>query len=98
MYIQKSHSNLNRIYRLQKQAVKIILDYEYNDIACKRYCNDPKFSDKQVWANSIDPDLTVPEGAVWWGSTVFAILSAPFDHIEPHHEKTCLYPKQTTKA
>ena len=30
-----SHSNLNRIYRLQKRAVKIILDYEYNNgIAC----------------------------------------------------------------
>ena len=30
-----SHSNLDRIYRLQKRAVKIILDYEYNnDIAC----------------------------------------------------------------
>ena len=30
-----SHSNLNRIYRLQKWAVKIILDYEYNNgIAC----------------------------------------------------------------
>ena len=28
-----SHSNLNRIYRLQKRAVKIILNYEYNDIA-----------------------------------------------------------------
>ena len=20
------------------------------------YCNDPKFSDRQVWANSVDPD------------------------------------------
>ena len=29
------HSNLDRIYRLQKRAVKIILDYEYNnDIVC----------------------------------------------------------------
>ena len=27
------HSNLNRIFRLQKRAIKIILDYEYTDIA-----------------------------------------------------------------
>ena len=38
-------------------------------------CNDPsKFSDRQVYANSVDPDLTpVPSGF-----TMFAILSASF--------------------
>ena len=34
--------------------------------------NFPKFSDRQVWANSADPDQT----AVWSGSTLFAIPSA----------------------
>ena len=29
-----------------------------------RYDKDPKFSDKQVWANSADPDETAPRGAV----------------------------------
>ena len=43
------------------------------------YRNDPKFSDKQVWANSEDPDQT--EGAVWSGSTLFVILSILFGHI-----------------
>ena len=28
------------------------------------YRNDPKFWDKQVWANSADPDQTAPRGAV----------------------------------
>ena len=28
------------------------------------YRNDPKFSDKPVWANSADPDQTAPRGAV----------------------------------
>ena len=28
------------------------------------YLNDPKFSDRQVWANSADPDQTAPLGAV----------------------------------
>ena len=39
------------------------------------YCNDPsKFSDRQVCANSVDPDQTpVPSGF-----TMFAILSASF--------------------
>ena len=28
------------------------------------YRNDPKFLDRQVWANSADPDQTAPRGAV----------------------------------
>ena len=24
------------------------------------YCNDPKFSDRQAWANTVDPDQTAP--------------------------------------
>ena len=28
------------------------------------YRNDPKFSDRLVWANSADPDQTAPRGAV----------------------------------
>ena len=26
------------------------------------YCNDPKFLDRQIWANSVGPDQTAPEG------------------------------------
>ena len=32
-------------------------------------------SDNEGWANSVDPDQTAPKGAVWSGSTLFAILS-----------------------
>ena len=35
-------------------------------------CNEPKYSDRQVWANSVDPDATAPDTA---------ILSASFEHI-----------------
>ena len=45
------------------------------------YCNDPKFSDRYAWANSADPDQTAPGGAVWSGSTLFAIPSASFGLI-----------------
>ena len=45
------------------------------------YCNDLKFSDRQVWANSTDPDQTAPRGAVWSGSTLFAIPAASFGCI-----------------
>ena len=45
------------------------------------YRNDPKFSDRYAWANSADPDQTAPRGAVWSGSTLFAILSALFGLI-----------------
>ena len=27
-----------------------------------KYRNDPKFSDRQAWANSADPDQTAPRG------------------------------------
>ena len=30
-------------------------------------------SDKPAYANSVDPDQTAPSGAVWSGSTLFAI-------------------------
>ena len=42
------------------------------------YHDDLKFSDRQVWANSVDPDQTAPRGTVSSGSTLFAILSASF--------------------
>ena len=45
------------------------------------YRNDPKFSDKLVWAIITDPDQTAPRGAVWSGSSLFAILSASFGCI-----------------
>ena len=32
-----------------------------------------KASDKMTYANSVDPDQTAPSGAVWSGSTLFAI-------------------------
>ena len=43
------------------------------------------FSDRQVWANSVDPDLTAPEG-----SALFAILSASFEHINLWKKTHCL--------
>ena len=45
------------------------------------YRNVPKFSDRQAWANSVDPDQTAPRRAVWSGSTLFAVRSALFGHI-----------------
>ena len=32
-----------------------------------------KIADKMAYANSVDPDQTAPSGAVWSGSTLFAI-------------------------
>ena len=43
--------------------------------------NDPKFSDRYAWANRADPDQIAPLGAVWSGSTPFAIPSASFGPI-----------------
>ena len=44
------------------------------------YRNDPKFSGRLVWANSADPDQTAPRGAVWSGSSLFAVPFASFWH------------------
>ena len=52
-----------------------------NILSSKQYRNDPKCSDRQVWANSADPDQTAPLGAVWSASTLFAIPSASFGRI-----------------
>ena len=35
-----------------------------NKAVASVYRNDPKFSDRYVWANSADPDQTAPRGAV----------------------------------
>ena len=35
------------------------------------YHNDPKSLDREVSANSVDPDQTAPEGGGWSGSTLF---------------------------
>ena len=35
-----------------------------NEVSKVIYHNDPKFSDRQVWANSADRDQTAPRGAV----------------------------------
>ena len=53
------------------------------------YRDVPKFLDRQVWANSADPDQTAPRGAVWSVSTMFAIPSAGIvwthnSMLEPH--------------
>ena len=32
-----------------------------------------------MWANSVDSDQTAPIGAIWSGSTLFAILSILLD-------------------
>ena len=45
-----------------------------NNVTC--YRNFPKFSDRQIWENSAEPDQTV-----WSGSTLFAYPSASFGCI-----------------
>ena len=35
--------------------------------------SNTKVSDKMTYANSVDPDQTAPEEAVWSGSTLFTI-------------------------
>ena len=50
------------------------------------YCKNTKYSERQVWANSVDPDQTAPSSA----STLFAILSPSFGRITVHGKTTLL--------
>ena len=49
---------------LSKLISKQHLLCDDNSIKFFKYRNDPKFSDRQAWANCADPDQTVPRGAV----------------------------------
>ena len=56
-------NNITFVMKLSKRSLHI----------CRHrsdYCNDPKFLDRQVLANSADPDQTAPRGS---GSSLFAI-------------------------
>ena len=57
------------------------LSQDIKAVSHDMYRNVPKFSDREVWANSADPDQTAPRGAVWSGSTLFAIPSTLFGLI-----------------
>ena len=47
-----------------------------------------KHSDEKDWANSVDPDQTAPKGAVWSGSTLFAILSVLLETFKEKIKQT----------
>ena len=51
-------------------------------------CNNLKYSDRQVWANSVDPDQTAP-GTVRQSVCIFW-MHYSMVLIEPCHKKTCL--------
>ena len=55
-------------------------EHESQTIVSKM-CITAKFSDRYAWTNSADPDQSAPRGAVWSGSTLFAIPSASFGLI-----------------
>ena len=43
----------------------------YKQALNPQYRNGPKFSGRQVWKNSLDPDQTASRGGVWSMSTMF---------------------------
>ena len=48
-------SDLNLAFWELKETEAVI---QFSEL---KYCNDPKFSDKQVCPNSVDPDQTAPD-------------------------------------
>ena len=63
VFFSMKHQDFGISQKISKCSVKC---YEYH----------PKFLNRQVLENNVDPDQTAPEG-----STLFAILSASFGHI-----------------
>ena len=62
------------MYYLLEKKIKICVR-RHNGRTNSYFCNDPKFSDRQVWANSADPDQTADQ------HLDFAIPSVSFEHI-----------------
>ena len=60
----KAHCSIFRIMTVSKfcMCLQYFRCFHYHTCQyCKQaYRNDPKFSDGQVWANSVDPDQTAP--------------------------------------
>ena len=59
----------------KNSAIRITQNYD-NSTVTTSFCQSHMFSkvsDKMAYANSINSDQTAPEGAVWSGSTLFAI-------------------------
>ena len=54
-----------------------LMDVLYSFLSLK-YCNDPQFEDRQVWANSVDSDHT----AVWSESVLFYILWTQYSMVK----------------
>ena len=50
----------------------------------KRYHSVPKFSDRQVWANSVDPDQTPSLIRVYTVCHSVCIFWARYSMVEPH--------------
>ena len=44
--------------------MNFIFLFNDNHLKAIKYHNDPKISDRQVWAIRVDPDQTGPRGAV----------------------------------
>ena len=66
----RNKKNIYLILPLLSGAVNIKKNIYFS--ICPKISNT-KVSDKMTYANSADPDQTAPEGAVWSGSTLFAI-------------------------
>ena len=78
---QKRDIIQSNIHKNFPNVNQVLYTFDTNCRISWSYRNDPKFLDRQAWANSADPDQTAPRGAVWSGSTLFAIPSASFGLI-----------------
>ena len=61
---QAGHLSCTAIHQLNDAPSKLYPMFMKYGAYKHVYRNDPKFSDRYVWANSADPDQTAPRGAV----------------------------------
>ena len=95
------------MYYLLEKKIEICVRRQ-NGRTNSYYRNDPKFSDRQVWANSADPDQTADQrldglpfrlhllNALLYGITVYAMCEKKKKaQISPGLQKTDFLPVQT---
>ena len=79
---------LAKAFLMSTHNIYLIL---WRNVENDKYRNDPKFSDRQAWANSVDPDQTAPLIRVYTVCHSVCIVWTHYSMVEPHSSNFRVY-------